>query len=735
MSDPSIKSDPSTSDPSMEVVTGEVSVVPIQDRRDEIMEIIGKKLRGPRFGLTFKHLNYICSGIFERISSGIMQLREATQIEIKTNAPMGPPEKIDTFNILDIEMDSFKVISVEDVKAINAKVISDIEKNKKQKTGIEDTKSFELTLEDSDKKYPVEITLEQTNIQEVIPTVTLFTAEKVMDNLPKQSESPEFKKNFDELSALSTNQADILKGSKFESSIKKVLEKTTSSESETRFTDLKSSILSPVSSLNIRLEGSLQKIADEHNTGLKTLLQKTTKAAQETRRRYKNALNETIRKVEDRLKGKTKSVLGSTIKSSKLQLIGKTLNKDVDELAVEIKLVKRYTSVKKKLLALVEGSSDKTPLGKEQIETIVEAFNLDTYESDCDKFIKNMKDNTMGIVAFILRELHQSLSLIEDNDSVNTRKFKEIVVKFINRLLKMKKSVGDTTPTISNVITIESLLTLLDDSITEYEDNYSSYFSPMALYDIKETLLEIMMPVVTKHVKGLSNSAIGSRKSIDSIDSSNSSNSSTDERRREKAKAEQQEAYKTLRRQVDTFTPIIDQVLKGVLKVIPITEPGVLLTTEKQIKGLFSRVTTEVPKHYYLDVDGKVKKIGSNTTYKLSIKSDGTIPPQLAHLKPTHVGSDLGNTASLYPVKDEGESFFGGPFKEKKQLNLVPPTASNVMTPAPAPRKSVLGSITSLGKGIGNIFGRKTSKNTPAGVKGGRRRTRKFRKSKTHKKR
>ena len=44
MSDPSIKSDPSTSDPSMEVVTGEVSVVPIQDRRDEIMEIIGKKL-------------------------------------------------------------------------------------------------------------------------------------------------------------------------------------------------------------------------------------------------------------------------------------------------------------------------------------------------------------------------------------------------------------------------------------------------------------------------------------------------------------------------------------------------------------------------------------------------------------------------------------------------------------------------------------------------------------------
>jgi hypothetical protein len=728
-------SDSPMSDPSMEVVTGNVSVDPIQARRDEIMEIIGDKLRGPRFGLTFKDPNYICSGIFERISSGMMQLKEATQIEIKTNAPMGPPEKIDTFNILDIEMDSFKVISVEDVKAINAKVISDIEKNKKQKTDIEDTKSFELTLEDSDKKYPVEFTLKQKTIEEVIPTVTLFTPEKVMDNLPKQSESPEFKKNFAELSALSTNQADILKGSKLESSIKKVLEKTTSSESETRFTDLKSSILSPVSALNIRLEDSLQKIADAHNTGLKTLLQKTAKAAQETRRRYKNALNETIRKVEDRLKGKTKSVLGSTIKSSKLQLIGKTLNKDVDELAVEIKLVKRYTSVKKKLLALVEGSSDKTPLRKEQIETIVEAFNIDTYESDCDKFIKNMKDNTMGIVAFILRELHKSLTLLRPNNSENTIKFKGIVVNFINGLLKMKKPLGDTK-LIGTDIDADSLLTLLKESITEYENNYSSYFSPMAIYDIKETLFEKMMPVVTSHVDDLSSlGPLGSDKDSNSSNTSNSSSVG----RRQKEREEQDREYALLTRQVDTFTPIINQVLKGVLKVIPITEPGVLLTTEKQIKGLFSRGTTDVPKHYYLDENGKVKKIGSNTTYKLSIKSDGTIPPQLAHLKPTRVGSDLGNTASLYPVKDEGELFYGRPFKEEEPLNLVRPEPSPLTTgeqgPEPPPQRTFGNRALGFAKGVTRFLRMRTSsKNTPR-VKGGKLRTRKHRKNKTHKKR
>ena len=63
-------------------ITGEVTFDEVQARRDEIMEIIGNKLNGPSFGLEFNVPNFVCSGIFQKISGDRIFLKDATQVEI-----------------------------------------------------------------------------------------------------------------------------------------------------------------------------------------------------------------------------------------------------------------------------------------------------------------------------------------------------------------------------------------------------------------------------------------------------------------------------------------------------------------------------------------------------------------------------------------------------------------------------------------------------------------------------
>jgi hypothetical protein len=178
---------------------------------------------------------------------------------------------------------------------------------------------------------------------------------------------------------------------------------------------------------------------------------------------------------------------------------------------------------------------------------------------------------------------------------------------------------------------------------------------------------------------------------------------------------------------------------------------AVLLYTERDVKNLLGRKTGESKeKHYYLAVDGKVKKVGSNMTYKLSINADGSIPPQLAHLgtvkqAPTDSLSGV-NTADIYGSDESLSKFIGSPqtsnypgqTASSKPLNLVPPVSSPltaadqgpVYGPEPAPKRTLSNRAFGFVKGVGKFLKMRNSlKNT----QGGKRRTRKFRKNKTHK--
>jgi hypothetical protein len=206
----------------------------------------------------------------------------------------------------------------------------------------------------------------------------------------------------------------------------------------------------------------------------------------------------------------------------------------------------------------------------------------------------------------------------------------------------------------------------------------------------------------------------------------------------------------------DTLTPVINRIKEDVDEFIPDIKSGdLLLTTERELKSRFGRKTGDMKeKHYYLDVNGKVKKIGSNMTYKLAINADGAIPPQLAHLgaaknPSTTSKSDLDNVpiTAVYPQPEsEKRPFFSSQFSTESRsppLVLTAPSKSSLTDegaqygPAPAPKRTLASRFSGFTKSVGRNLGLRTSsKNRPSEeVAGGRRRTRKFRKNKTHKRR
>jgi hypothetical protein len=718
----------------MNEIAGVPSVDEVEVRRDEIYEIIGNKLSGPSFGLEFNIPNFVCSGIFIKISGDRIFLKDATQVEIGKNVSLGMPTKVGAINILDIDMSSFKVISEEDVKATNAKVISNLEMGEKQEKHMEDTKSLGFKIDDRDNTFPVPIKFQQESISHVVPIIEPIKSETIIAELPKQAESNEFNEKLRSLSDIALQNEDILKDSKIKDSIDKALAKDTKSKLEARYESLKQSIKEPVEKLNKQLKDSLEKIAKEHNSGISSLIAKTTKAATDTRRKYKLILNKTRSAIKNRLAGKSTGIVGS-LKSSQLQGLEKSLGKDETELEVELQTAKRYIGVKKRLLDWSRKSSDKTQLSEAQIETIVEAFPIESYEESLNNFTKNLSENSMSIISLVLTSLKTEIDISKRQAPNNTSKLISIVKQFMKSLL--------TDANTSRDIDVNEVEVTLNKSIDTYADQKNdNYLTPMKLYDIKQSLISILDSSKSL-IPGVSDTL------SETSSSSTSSGRSANERRQSKLA----ERKRLAEMESDTLTPVINRIKEDVDEFIPDIKSGeLLLTTERELKSRFGRNTGDVKeKHYYLDVNGKVKKIGSNMTYKLAINADGAIPPQLAHLgaaknPSTTSKSDLDNVpiTAVYPQPEsEKRPFFSSKFSTESRsppLVLTAPSKSSLTDEGPQyvpelpPRKGVLGSLNSLSKGFFNRIGARTpSKNRPA-VEGGKRRTRKFRKSKTHKK-
>jgi hypothetical protein len=587
-------------------------------------------------------------------------------------------------------------------------------------------KSLKIEVRDTNPgDIPVPIEFQHKSVAVVVPVFKEVLPSTLISTMEEQKATPIFDEQKDTLNKLMSANKPLLEGSNIFGSIEKVLQKDTQSELKARYDALKESIKAPVEQLNKTLKSNLEKIARAHNSGIQIQLQKTTAATNETRRKYKLEIQKTRKQVADRLAGKTKSRLG-LLKSSKLQGLEKSLSEEEAEIKRELGNAKRYIGVKETLLNWVRNSNDKTKLTEEQIETLVEGFDTAGYENACFNFINKMNGNTMEIIALVLRELREQLSVFKTSSPHNYPAFKNIVIRFMDSLIIMSQS----TQT-SRLVEEENVEDALSQSIDLYEKNDGSYFTPMILFDIKQKLVDIL-----DDAKPDISEDSGSEKTDSTSKTASTSSSTTSKSVYDNKREEQRLRALEKKRQLDTLTPAIEEVKIKLSDYIPNIQPGeVLLTTAKQIKGLFGKKTGEIKgKHYYLDVNGKVKKIDSNMTYKLSINADGTIPSQLAHLgavKRAPADSLSGTkTEELYGNKDQ--DYFASPF-EAKALNLGPPMAANVTTPAPAPapapRKSLL---TSLGKGFLNRIGARTRK-TP--VEGGKRRTRKFRKSKTHKKR
>jgi hypothetical protein len=719
-----------------EQVVGVTSIDPISARKEEIRDIIQSKIDQRKFfGVEFKVPNYVCSGIFNRISGDRIFLTDATEVEIGTNIPLDKPAKVAAFNISDIEMESFKVISEEDVKAKKHKVINNIEMDIKQGKYMEDTKSLGFEIVDTDDTFPVPIKFQQESISHVVPVTTPILPEAIIAELPQQSESTEFNKKLEKLRDIAENDAVVLEGSKIKDSIDKALSKDTQSNLKARYESLKQSIKAPVEKLNKQLTDSLEKIAKVHNAGISALIEKSSKAALETRRKYKIILNKTRSAIKDRLSGKSRGVLGS-LKSSKLQNLEKSLGKDEAELDVEIKLAERYTSVKRRLLDWCADSADKTSITEEQIETIVEAFPIGAYEESLNNFIKNLTENSMSIISLVLTSLKTEIDISKRQAPNNTPKLISIVKQFMESLLRETNPVRE--------IDVNDVEQSLKKSIDIYADPAPDvYITPMKLYDIKQSLISILdssKPLIP----GIS----------DTLSESSSSSTSSGRSANERRQFNLAERKRLAEIESDTLTPVINRLKEDVNEFIPDIKLGdVLLTTARELKSRFGRKTGDIKeKHYYLDVHGTVKKIGSNMTYKLAINDDGSIPPQLTQLGSAKTPSTVSNsdlnavpTRDVNPPQSESANspFFGSSFTNESRapsLVLTAPTKSkyNLTEQGPElpPRKGFFGSLKSFGKGVANRFGRtrKSDQDIPL-VDGGRRRTRKFRKNKTHKRR
>jgi hypothetical protein len=258
----------------------------------------------------------------------------------------------------------------------------------------------------------------------------------------------------------------------------------------------------------------------------------------------------------------------------------------------------------------------------------------------------------------------------------------------------------------------------------------------MKLQDIKATILAILQSSKSTSSDGSDTISEGSTSTESSITSS-----STLEGKRELAI----NRAKASRNKLDTFTPVINELEAVISGYIPDIKSGeLLLTTEREVKPFFRKRTGEMKeKHYFLDVDGKVKKIGSTITYKLAIKDDGSIPPQLSpsskfsqltRLVGTSSQSQSSMPASLDDVKtqdvysSEKESNPRFNFSRFNPLSSKPvygPEQAPLNGPDPAPTRMIPKGYNAY-KGMKNLFNR-TSKPT----QGGRRRTRKNRKNKT----
>jgi hypothetical protein len=658
--------------------------------------------------------------------------------------------------VIDINETTLERIPTESVGPENAKVLGMTNIDNIQGDFNKDMNGFVL-FDSNDKIHPVPIRFKQKTISDFEPVITPITPEAIIDELPQQSESTEFNDKLKKLSDIAEKSKVILEGSKIKDAIEKALSKDTQSNLEARYESLKESIKAPVEKLNKQFTDSLEKIAKVHNAGISALIEKTSKAALETRRKYKNILNKTRSAIKDRLSGKSMGVLGS-LKSSKLQNLEKSLGKDEAELDVEIKLAERYTIVKRKLNDWCESSSDKTIsndktkvqfLEEAQIETIVEAIPLTNVDTVCKQFIYELNYNIMSLIANLLYIVCNHLknaakSRIPQNVNFLYGVLSEYV-KYITQSSRyennnpgeeeVEKLTGDVDTTIENFI--------------NFTDN-TGHFTSMKLHDIRNKLLDLL-----------------DTKTPESDNSSDKGSSSSNTRIINNGKYEGR--HKRLREtQVDFdyknnfLRPVIDDIRKRVLELIPDIKSGqILLTTHrKQPRSLFFK-ERDLEKHYYLDVDGTVKKIGSNMTYKLAINDDGSIPPQLKQLgsvKSVSIvsKSDL-SKVSMSDVKPSQSKSANIPFYDSTFTNesrtsslvLTAPYQSNLTTegaqsapaPAPAPKgkskNRAVGFLTSLGKGVLNRFGARTSsKNRPSeGGAGGRRRTRKFRKNKTHKRR
>lgn len=208
------------------------------------------------------------------------------------------------------------------------------------------------------------------------------------------------------------------------------------------------------------------------------------------------------------------------------------------------------------------------------------------------------------------------------------------------------------------------------------------------------------------------------------------------------------------RKSLDTFTPAINEIEAVISEYIPDIKSGqVLLTTERELTKLGRKTGESKEKHYYLDVDGKVKKIGSSMTYKLAINADGSIPSHLPHLGATRSQSKSATTfedikledvyspketvsapTPVAPVAPKSMFQIFSRQPSAPSLELTNPLPSDVTIPsAPVesvkPKSSLLGSFS---KGFQNrLMGRKTAKVKQGVSTGGKRKTRKFRKNKT----
>ena len=657
--------------------------------------------------------------------------------------------------IKDINMETFNIVPWDEVnKKISAMEGKHYAEDKHAEFD-EGFKSLKIEVRDTNPgDIPVPIEFQHKSVAVVVPVFKEVLPSTLISNMEEQKATPIFDEQKDTLNKLMSANKPLLEGSKkILGSIEKVLQKDTQSELKARYDALKESIKAPVEQLNKTLKSNLEKIARAHNSGIQIQLQKTTAATNETRRKYKLEIQKTRKQVADRLAGKTKSRLG-LLKSSKLQGLEKSLSQEEAEIKSVIAIAKRYIGVKETLLNWVRNSNDKTKLTEEQIETLVEGFDTAGYENACFNFINKMNGNTMEIIALVLRELREQLSVFKTSSPHNYPAFKNIVIRFMDSLIIMSQS----TQT-SRLVEEENVEDALSQSIDLYEKNDGSYFTPMILFDIKQKLVDILDDATPVISEGSVSERTDSTSKTASTSSTTTSKSVYDNKREE-----QRLRALEKKRQLDTLTPAIEEVKMFLSEYIPNIQPGeVLLTTAKQIKSFIGKETGKTKeKHYYLAVDGKVKKIGSNMTYKLSINADGSIPPQLAHLgtvKQARADSLSGvNTADIYGSDKSLSSFMESPqasnylgrsdstkssSSSSPSLNLVKLSSkSNVSDsgksgevyygPEPPPQRSLKNRAFGFVKGVGKFLKMRNSlKNT----QGGRRRTRKFRKNKTHKKR